>query len=451
MILRKEELPYLWHEDARGIATSPTFLVFALFPRKTFKIVGRNKVLRGARQGNRIGVPIIQQMGEKTLQYRKLGRTGIIVSEIGIGGEGFENKSYYDCESMIDCAMESGINFFDIYNSNPDVRNNVGKALSRYRRDSFVIEGHLCSMWENGQYRRTRNMGEVIAAYEDFLSLMQLDYVDVGMIHYVDDERDFDSIFQGEIIEYAKKVKAEGVVRCLGISTHNPDIALKAVESGLIDVILFSINAAYDMLPASEDVDILFEENTFTGRTYEGIDPQRSLLYKTCQNTGVALTVMKGYAAGVLLDGAQSPFGNAMTPVQCLHYCLTRPAVASVVVGVSITDEILAALAYTTANDVQKDYSTILADAPKRAFHGHCMYCGHCAPCAKKIDIAAVNKYLDLALIQKSVPETLRDHYGLLEHHADECIACGQCMENCPFSVDVISKMRQAAALFTYR
>jgi len=64
------------------------------------------------------------------------------------------------------------------------------------------------------------------------------------------------------------------------------------------------------------------------------------------------------------------------------------------------------------------------------------------------IDIAAVNKYLDLALIQKSVPETLRDHYGLLAHRADECIDCGQCMENCPFGVDVISKMKEAAALF---
>ena len=107
------------------------------------------------------------------MHYRELGRTGIKVSEIGIGGEGFENKSYSECETLIDCAMKNGINFFDIYNSNPVVRNNVGKALSRYQRDSFVIEGHLGSMWEEGQYRRTRNIGEVIAAYEDLLTRMQ--------------------------------------------------------------------------------------------------------------------------------------------------------------------------------------------------------------------------------------------------------------------------------------
>lgn len=382
------------------------------------------------------------------MEYRILGRTGIKVSEIGIGGEGFENKSYEDCEVIIDCAMNEGINFIDIYNSNPEVRSNVGKALSKYARNSFVIEGHLCTTWDNEQYRRTRDFNEVVNAFEDFLSRMQLDYVDVGMIHYIDDQKDFDNIFDGKIIKYAKELKDKGVIKSLGISTHNTDIAFKAVETGIIDVILFSINAAYDMLPATEDVYELFEESTFKNRTYEGIDPKRDKLYRTCENEGVALTVMKGYAAGVLLSDKQSPFEKALTPVQCLHYCLTRPAVASVMVGVSNTNQILAATDYVTASNKEKDYSEVLANAPRSSFSGHCMYCGHCAPCSKKIDIASVNKYLDLALIQEDVPETLKNHYDLLEHHASECIECGACMKNCPFGVDIINKMKQADQLF---
>ncbi|EHI99089.1 4Fe-4S ferredoxin iron-sulfur binding domain-containing protein [Clostridium sp. DL-VIII] len=382
------------------------------------------------------------------MEYRILGRTGIKVSNIGIGGEGFENKSYEDCETIINCAINKGINFIDIYNSNPKVRSNVGKALSKYPRDSFVIEGHLCSMWDRGQYRRTRNINEVVTAYEDFLNRMKLDYVDVGMIHYVDDQKDFNSIFNGEIIEYAKQLKEKGVLKSIGISTHNPDIAFRAVETGIIDVILFSINAAYDMLPASEDVNILFEENTFKDRAYEGIDPKRDKLYQICENAGVALTVMKGYAAGVLLSDKESPFEKALTPVQCLHYCLTRPAVASVMVGVSDTNQILAAAAYSSASNEEKDYSEVLANAPRSSFSGHCMYCGHCAPCSKKIDIASINRYLDLALIQESVPETLKNHYDLLEYHASECIECGLCVKNCPFGVDIINKMKQAVKLF---
>jgi predicted aldo/keto reductase-like oxidoreductase len=55
---------------------------------------------------------------------------------------------------------------------------------------------------------------------------------------------------------------------------------------------------------------------------------------------------------------------------------------------------------------------------------------------------------LDLALIQEDVPETLKNHYDLLEHHANECIECGLCVKNCPFGVDIIVKMKQAVKLF---
>ena len=84
----------------------------------------------------------------------------------------------------------------------------------------------------------------------------------------------------------------------------------------------------------------------------------------------------------------------------------------------------------------------------KSAFTGQCMYCGHCAPCSVKIDVAYVNKYLDLASIQDELAETVKNHYELLAHHASECIECGLCMDNCPFGEDIIGKMKEAAKLF---
>ena len=78
------------------------------------------------------------------------------------------------------------------------------------------------------------------------------------------------------------------------------------------------------------------------------------------------------------------------------------------------------------------------------------MYCGHCAPCSVGISVADVNKYLSLSLAQNAVPETVADHYKLLEHHASECISCGSCQRNCPFGVEVIEKMQRAAEVFGY-
>lgn len=381
------------------------------------------------------------------MKYRLLGRTGIRVSVVGMGCEGFVKKKMDEFHQMVDTAMAAGINFFDVYTSEPWLRRDLGTALRKYLRESYVIQGHLCSAWCDGQYYRTRQIDQVRGMFDELLALMQIDYVDVGMIHYVDDMEDFRAVMEGDILAYAKRLKERGKIRCIGMSTHNPDVATAAVESGYIDVIMLSINPAYDMLPPHEDVDVLFEASTFD-RPYEGIDPRREELYRLCQAKGVALTAMKPFAGGTLLDERQSPFGRAMTPVQCIRYCLDRPAVASVIGGMANVEEIREAVAYVNATAEQTDYSDVLAHAPDSRFSGHCFYCGHCAPCPVRISVAAVNKYLDLAQAQGETPETVRDHYRLLPHHASECIACGQCESRCPFGVPVREKMRRAAERF---
>jgi predicted aldo/keto reductase-like oxidoreductase len=79
---------------------------------------------------------------------------------------------------------------------------------------------------------------------------------------------------------------------------------------------------------------------------------------------------------------------------------------------------------------------------------GHCMYCGHCAPCPMSIDIANVNKFLNLAKAEGGVPETVGSHYSILDHHASECIECGACESRCPFGVPIINRMKEAVAMF---
>ena len=136
------------------------------------------------------------------------------------------------------------------------------------RREKFILQAHLCSAWIDGQYKRTREIEEVTAAFVDLLTRLHTDYVDVGMIHYIDGKEDFDQVFQGPVLAYAKELKAAGTVCFLGMSTHNPRIATMAAETGLIDVIMFSCNPAYDILPPSEDINTLFD-----GASYEALDP----------------------------------------------------------------------------------------------------------------------------------------------------------------------------------
>lgn len=380
------------------------------------------------------------------IQQRVLGRTGLLVGEVGLGCEGFAKVDQATSYEMMSVALDNGMNYIDIYASDPVIRSNIGYAI-KGRRDRVVIQGHVGTVWIDGQYKRTRDLQESKEGFADLLERLNTDYIDVGMIHYCDEQKDFEQIFHTKFIDYIKELKDTGKIHYIGISSHNPEVALQAVQTGLIDVLMFSINPCYDMLPPSEDVEMLWAEESYANPLLN-MEPSRQKLYETCERENVAISVMKAFAGGDLLNDSFCPFGKAMTPSQCIAYCLDRPGVAVVMAGAKSTEEVLADAAYAYASVEEKDYTEILRRNPKFTFEGHCMYCGHCAPCTAKIEIAYVNKYLDLCIAQGEVPETVREHYMALEHHGSDCISCGKCEKNCPFGVKIIEKMKQASEIF---
>lgn len=383
------------------------------------------------------------------MKYRELKRCdNLAVSEIGLGCEGFVGKTPEEFKEMLDRALSLGINFIDMYTPNPAFRDHLGAAM-KGRREKIVLQGHICSIWEDGQYLRTRNIKKAKAGFEDQLKRLGTDYLDIGMIHYVDGKSDFEEVFQGETIEYCKELKAEGRIHAIGLSSHNPVIARKAVETGLIDVLMFSVNAAYDMQPPSEDCNDLFDPANYQ-KGFVGMNPDRKALYELCARENVAIDVMKVFGGGDMLNAELSPFGVAFNEYQCIEYCLTRPGVVSIMAGCHSVSEIEKVAAYYDASKEEKDYSLVLSQMDKFKFQGNCMYCGHCAPCSVGINVADINKYLNLCLAQGEVPETVADHYKLLEHHASECVACGRCEGNCPFGVGIIEKMKKAVEVFGY-
>lgn len=380
------------------------------------------------------------------MKYRTLGKTNLVVSEIGLGGEWFNGLTPEESKKIIDTADENGINYIDIFMPQAPTRDNIGAALEG-RRERFIIQGHLCTVYEDEQYMRTRDIEKTKASFKDLLARLRTDYIDVGMIHYVDSEDDFKTVFEGPIYEYALELKEKGVTRHIGMSSHNPHIALKAVENGYIDVLMFSINPAYDMEASDTDIYDLME---FKGmeKGHLVADEARQKLYSLCESSGVAITVMKPLGAGTLLDAKSSPFGVAMTVPQCIQYALDRNGVKVVIVGCHTVQEVLEAVKYYDLSNEERSYSHIFASGNSIHMTGRCMYCNHCQPCPAHIDIAAVTKFLDLALQQESVPETVMEHYKSLSANADDCLMCGKCESNCPFGVNIRENMKKARSVF---
>ena len=299
------------------------------------------------------------------MKYRTLGRTGFKVSEIGLGGEYLEGKPLKQVCNTVDAAMDAGINLLDCFMSNPDIRSNLGTAL-KGKRDKMYIQGHFRSIWKNGQYGRTMDVKVVQAFFEDLLRRMQTDYIDLGMIHMIDNAQEYEEIFSGPILEYALELKQKGLIRALGVSCHNPVQALRAAKTGLIDLMLFSVNPAYDVLNENAERPRKLNNRFFDSmQELGGINPVREELYRYCEMHGVGITVMKSLAAGALLSDKTSPFGRAMTVQQCMHYALSRPGVASVLVGMQSPEQVADCLRYETMTPEELDYSFLFAAEPK--------------------------------------------------------------------------------------
>ena len=379
------------------------------------------------------------------MNYRKLGKSGILVSEIALGCAAFHGLTQDETDAFLDYAIGNGINCMDMYTPDPDIHARIGAYL-RGRREKLVVQAHFCTAWRDGQYVVVRGLDDVRKSFELMLDNSHLGFVDVGMIHYVDSMETWRQLIDNGVVDYALRCREEGLIRAFGISSHNPDVARQLVHQG-VEILMFSINPCYDLMPSSVDIYAMAERSSYEGSAL-CLDPSRQGLYEECLQLGVGITVMKTFAGGSLLDVRKSPVDRTLTPVQCIHYALTRPAVSCIMAGARSREELDACLAYETAAEADRDYAVAFADFPRIDWSGRCLYCGHCAPCPKHIDVAMVTKLLNLTIAQNGAAETERGHYAALDAHAGDCIGCGACEKRCPFSVPVMKNMRLAAQTF---
>jgi len=377
--------------------------------------------------------------------YREIGKTGKKAGIIGLGCEHLDKKPYEQVKKTIDAALEHEINMFDIFMPGKEVRENLFRAFGTRRKD-VMIQGHICSTDIAQQYDISRDMPVVQRYFEDLLRLSG-GYIDFGMLFFIDSEDDYKNVFETGIADYALKLKEKGDIAHIGFSSHNPFTAIKAVNTGIVEMMMFSINPAFDIIAAQENV-LTHLDNGLNAEIFGGIDPVRSQLYRLCEQKNIGITVMKALGAGKLISSEHTPFCKPMSVAQCVHYSLSRPAAASVLLGCKSPEEIIEALKYLELDEAALDYTEILSTAGK-GLKGSCVYCNHCQPCPSFIDIAAVNKYLDIAVLDTgNIPPSVRSHYKSLEHRGDECIMCAACEKRCPFDVPVMENMKKAERIF---
>ncbi len=362
------------------------------------------------------------------MEYRKLPKGDEQISILGLGNSSTSQAGEKGMEEIISLAVENGVNYFDMAAGDAAPFAAFGRAVAGCRQKVY-FQVHFGADYRTGKYGWTLKLEDIKRSVDWQLKQLKTDYIDFGFLHCIDEQDDLERAQAEGTLDYLQQLKRQGVVRRIGLSSHTPAVVEKMLDTGLLEMLMFSINPAYDY---------------HHGEYAIGGADERMALYRRCEAEGVGSSVMKAFSGGQLRSAKTSPFGQALTEYQCIQYALDKPGVLTVLPGVRSTADLRRVLGFLQASPEEKDYSLLGGFTPREAA-GSCVYCNHCQPCPVGLDVGLINKYYDLALAGDALA---KDHYANLGKTASQCVACGHCDSRCPFHVAQSSRMKEISAYF---
>ncbi|MFX1389438.1 MAG: aldo/keto reductase [Promethearchaeota archaeon] len=286
------------------------------------------------------------------MKFRKLGRTGLKVSEIGFGTEHLLRKSRKTVIEIIKEAINHDINYFDIVFNISEYVENISNAIKEHR-DQIILTCHLGGIEIDGKHKISRNTKLCEETFLKILSIFGTDYVDLINLQYVK-EREFNNIISpGGLLDLAKKLQKEGKANFIGISTHSIDVGQKAIKIGIFDMIMNQVNLVNHYQPGKKE------------------------LLEACTKEKVGFVAMKPFARGNLLQSNKTvniasyhtggvrltkKIPSDITPVKCLSYVLSHEGVSTTIPGVKNVQELQENLAYLHASEEEKDFKYLLEE-----------------------------------------------------------------------------------------
>lgn len=163
---------------------------------------------------------------------RELGNTGFMIAPVVYGGIVSMEDGQDASDRYVSWAIDKGINYFDIAPSYGDAQEKLGNSIKSYRKDIYLACKTTCRLKKDAQKE-----------FEESLQMLHTDYFDVYQLHALTNEEDIDLAFGPKgVMELMIRAKEEGIVRKLGITCHNEDIALKALSLYDFDTVMFPMN-----------------------------------------------------------------------------------------------------------------------------------------------------------------------------------------------------------------
>jgi aryl-alcohol dehydrogenase-like predicted oxidoreductase len=167
------------------------------------------------------------------MEQRILGKTGLSISVLAFGGIVVRDTAAGDAANQVAEAVDRGINYFDVAPSYGNSQEILGPALEPHRARVYLA----CKT-------AMRTKKEALEDLRNSFKLLRTDYFDVYQLHGVEAAEVDTVLGKGGAAEALLEAKEKGWVRNIGFTTHEDDTALRLLEPGIFDTMLFPINWA---------------------------------------------------------------------------------------------------------------------------------------------------------------------------------------------------------------
>jgi aryl-alcohol dehydrogenase-like predicted oxidoreductase len=350
--------------------------------------------------------------GSVVKNYRRLGRTNVLVSDISLGSGRISDAA------VARTALDRGITYFDTAPDYADTRSErvLGEAM-KGRRDQLFLATKFCVA--NGHLPNDTPVPQIISAVEGSLQRLQTDHVDLIHIHSCDR---VERLLAPNIHEAFDRLKAQGKVRFLGVSTHTPNleaVANAAIDSGRFDVMMLAYH--FGMWPSFGHI----------------------LEKAKAHDVGiVAMKTLKG-AKHTNLAGFRDQAGAYSQAA--FRWVLSNPAVSCLVISIS-TQQHLDEYLYASGTALKPTDVALLEQYDRLTAGDYCQpHCGQCLDaCVADLPINDILRYRMYAK-DYGQPEEGRRLYARLQQNAAACAGCAApCANTCPIGVPIQEKMVDA-------
>ena len=333
------------------------------------------------------------------MEYRILGKTGLRVSRMGLGGIPIQKADSKTAREILLKMLEVGANYIDTAWGYTVSEEYLGEALVGIREKFILATKSMAKDKESMAWD-----------VETSLRNLRTDYIDLYQIHNPS-PADFEKIIApGGALEALLEAKAAGKIGHIGFTTHSAELFKKVLDEPWAETVMFPYNI---------------------------VENQGAELITACREKNIGFIDMKPLAGGALEDAPLA-----------LRYIAANEFVDLLIPGMKSADQVAENAAAVDNPEPLSENEFARIDVIRKTLGTQfCRRCNYCPPCSAGISISAVFLF-EGYLTRYGLADWAKARYSAMAKTASDCIGCGDCESRCPYNLPIRKMLKSAAEKF---